>query len=323
MRVAVTGGAGCIGSDLAAALLARGERVTAIDNLSSGKYEHIAGLLDQPGFEFVEADLLDPATLDGVLASGVDMVYHLAANPDVKFVPGEATDKDLRQNTLCTYQVLEAMRRHGVKRLAFSSTSAIYGICAKQPIAEDQAPHPISLYGATKLSCEAMIGAFQHLFDMDCWIFRFANVVGPKVRKRGRTVIGDFIDHLRHDPTRLRILGDGRQAKSYLLAEECVEAMLFAVEHTPAGMHTYNLGCDDSLSVNRIAAMVTSAMGLSGVAYEYTGGEGGWLGDVPRFRLDVSAINRLGWRARYNSEEAVALAIEASLAGARETVCKP
>lgn len=322
-RIVVTGGAGCIGSDLAAALVERGARVTVIDNLSSGKWEHIAGLVGRPGFRFVEGDLLDPASLDAALAGGdVEMLYHLAANPDVKFALGDATDKDLRQNTICTYNVLEGMRRHGVRRLAFSSSSAVYGICERQPIAEDQAPRPISLYGATKLSCEAMIGAFQHLFGMDCWIFRFANVVGAKVRKRGRTVIGDFIEKLRCDPTRLPVLGDGRQAKSYLLSAECIEAMLFAVEHAPTGWHVFNLGCDDSLSVTHIAAMVAAAMELSGVRYEYTGGEGGWLGDVPRFRLDVSAINRLGWQARYNSEEAVALALEASLAAAREPVCR-
>jgi UDP-glucose 4-epimerase len=317
-RILVTGGAGCIGSDLAAALLNRGCRVTVLDNLSSGKREHMADVESRPGFQFVEGDLLDPATLDAAMA-GVEMVYHLAANPDVKFVAGDATDKDLRQNTLCTYNVLESMRRNGVRRLAFSSTSAIYGVCERQPIAEDQAPHPISLYGATKLSCEAMIGAFQHLFDMDCWIFRFANVVGAKVRKRGGTVIGDFIDKLRCDPTRLQILGNGRQAKSYLLAEECVAAMLFAVDHAPRGLHIFNLGGHDSLSVTRIAEMVADAMGLGGVEYECTGGEGGWPGDVPRFRLDVTAINRLGWSARYSSEEAVALAIEASL---RRATCR-
>jgi UDP-glucose 4-epimerase len=322
-RILVTGGAGCIGSDLAAALLARGHRVTVLDNLGSGKYEHIQALTPLPGFRFIEGDLLDPAALEAAI-EGVDMVYHLAANPDVKFVPGDPTDKDLQQNTIGTYRVLESMRRHGVRRLAFSSTSAIYGISERQPIAEGQSPRPISLYGATKLSCEAMIGAFQHLFDLHCWIFRFANVVGPKVRKRGRTVIGDFIDRLQQDPTRLRILGNGRQAKSYLLCEECVAAMLFAVEHAPPGLQVFNLGCDDSLSVERIAGMVSAAMGLRGVAYEFTGGEGGWLGDVPRFRLDVTAINRLGWRARYNSEEAVALAIEATLAAApREPACRP
>jgi UDP-glucose 4-epimerase len=326
-RILVTGGAGCIGSDLAAALLDRGKEVTVIDNLGSGKYEHIEDRLSLPGFRFIEGDLLDPAALEAAM-EGVAMVYHLAANPDVKFVPGDPTDKDLQQNTICTYLVLESMRRHGVRRLVFSSTSAIYGISERQPIPEDQSPRPISLYGATKLSCEAMIGAFQHLFGLDCWIFRFANVVGPKVRKRGRTVIGDFIDKLQRDPTRLQILGNGRQAKSYLLSEECVAAMLFAVEHAPPGLHVFNLGCEDSLSVERIAGMVSAAMRLGSVAYEFTGGEGGWLGDVPRFRLDVTAINRLGWRARYNSEEAVALAIEATLTSTlrnapREPACRP
>jgi UDP-glucose 4-epimerase len=323
-HILVTGGAGCIGSDLAQALLDRGCRVTVADNLSSGKLEHIAHLLDRPGFRFVEGDLLDPATLDAALTGGdgaVETVYHLAANPDVKFAPGDATDKDLRQNTICTYNVLESMRRHGVHRLAFASTSAIYGICERQPIAEDQAARPISLYGATKLGCEAMIGAFQHLFGIDCWIFRFANVVGPKVRKRGGTVIGDFISKLRRDPTRLQVLGDGRQAKSYLLSAECVEAMLFAVEHAPRGLNVFNLGCHDSLCVTNIARMVAAAMGLSGVQYEYTGGEGGWPGDVPRFRLDVSAINRLGWRAHCSSREAVARTIEGSLL--RDTTPSP
>jgi UDP-glucose 4-epimerase len=318
----ITGGAGCIGSELAEALLNRGCQVTVIDNLSSGKLEHIEHLIKHPGFRFIEGDLLEPATLDCVFASAgvrVEMVYHLAANPDVKFVLGDATDRDLRQNVLCTYNVLESMRRNGVRRLAFASTSAVYGICDRQPIAEDRAAHPISLYGATKLGCEAMIGAFQHLFGMDCWIFRFANVVGPKVRRRGGTVIGDFMAKLRRDPRRLVVLGDGRQAKSYLLAEECIEAMLFVVEHAPRGWNVFNLGCDDSLSVTRIAGMVAGAMGLTDVQYEYTGGEGGWRGDVPRFRLDVGAVNRLGWRARYNSEEAVALAIEAMIA---EPVCR-
>ncbi|HLN02361.1 MAG TPA: SDR family NAD(P)-dependent oxidoreductase [Bryobacteraceae bacterium] len=312
-RVVVTGGAGCIGSDLAARLLARGAQVTVVDNLSSGKWEHIKELADHPKFRFVEGDLLSRELLDSVM-NRAQMVYHLAANPDVKFTYGDATDKDLYQNTICTYNVLESMRQHGVSRLAFASTSAIYGISERQPIPEGAPAHPISLYGATKLSCEAMIRAFQHLFQMDCWIFRFANIVGPKVRKTGRTVIGDFVANLIEGPSRLRILGDGRQAKSYLLSEECVEAMLFAVDHAPRGLHVFNLGCNDSLPVTRIAQMVVRAMGLDGVRFEYSGGEGGWPGDIPRFVLDVTAINRLGWRARHTSEEAVAQAIQATLA---------
>jgi UDP-glucose 4-epimerase len=314
-RVLVTGGAGCIGSDLATRLVERGDEVIVLDNLSSGKEEHIAPLTGRPNFRFVRGDLLDCAALDAAI-NGVEIVYHLAANPDVKFEPGGSTDKDLRQNTLATYNVLESMRRHGVRRIAFSSTSAVHGIVEKLPIAEHAPTRPISLYGATKLGCEGLICAFQHLFEMDAWIFRFANIVGPKVRKVGRTVIGDFIDRLRQNPARLRILGDGRQAKSYLLSEECVDGMLYAIAHAARGMHILNLGCDDSITVRRIADMVVAAMGLSKVEYDFTGGEGGWLGDVPRFTLDVTAMKRLGWQARHNSEQAIAVAIRASLTDA-------
>ncbi len=321
-RILVTGGAGCIGSDLAGTLLSRGHEVLVLDNLSSGRDEHIEPLRGNPRFQFVHGDLLDFDLIRKAVC-GVDMVYHLAANPDVKFTVGDSTDKDLKQNVICTYHVLESMRREGVKRLVFSSTSAVYGISETQPISENSPTRPISLYGATKLSCEAIIGAFQHLFEMDCWIFRFANIVGSKVRKSGRTVIGDFIDKLRRDPSRMEILGNGRQAKSYLLSEECVDAMLFAVDEAPRGLHVFNLGCDDNLSVRRIADMVVEAMGLKNVQYEFTGGEGGWPGDVPRFVLDVTAINRLGWRARHNSEEAIALAICSTLAkDGREETCK-
>ena len=319
-RILVTGGAGCIGSELAAELLRRGACVTILDNLSSGKFEHVEPMLGDERLCFVEGDLLDRDALDRAM-HGVDTVFHLAANPDVKFVPGDATDKDLKQNTVATYNVLESMRENGVRRLAFASTSAVYGISEIQPIPEDAPAHPISLYGATKLGCEALIGAFQHLFDMQCWILRFANIVGPKVRKTGRTVIGDFVTRLSEDPTRLRILGDGLQAKSYLLSEECVAAMLFAVEHSPGGV--FNLGCTDSLPVHRIAQMVAGAMGLENVRFEYAGGEGGWPGDVPRFLLDVTRINRLGWRARHSSEQAVRIAIESTLgATAPEVSCR-
>ena len=322
-RALVTGGAGCIGSDLAGRLLDLRYAVTVLDNLSSGKQEHIQPFLSRSGFRFIEADLLD---FDAVLAAvaGMDIVFHLAANPDVKYVHGDATDKDLKQNTICTYHVLESMRRRGVRRLAFSSTSAVYGISDRQPIPEDQACRPISLYGATKLSCEGMISAFRNLFEMDCWIFRFANIVGPKVRKAGKTVIGDFIDKLRRDPSRLPILGNGLQAKSYLLSEECVDAMLFAIQHAPSGLQIFNLGCNDNLSVRRIADMVVAALGLPDVQYEFTGGEGGWPGDVPRFVLDVSAINSLGWRAKHTSEEAIAVAIQSSVAEESQVrSCKP
>jgi UDP-glucose 4-epimerase len=308
----VTGGAGCIGSDLSAALLARGDRVTVVDNLSSGKREHIERYAGEQRFRFLEGDLLD-AEICGRAARDQDIVYHLAANPDVRFEPGDPTDKDLSQNTIATYNVLEAARKAGVGRFVFSSTSAVYGISEVMPIPESYSGHPVSLYGATKLGCEALISAFGGLFGMQCWILRFANIVGAKVRKKGRTVISDFIHRLRENPRRLTILGNGLQEKSYLHASECIEAMLFVVDRAASQHNVYNLGCTDTLQVNRIAEMVVDAMGLRTVKFEYTGGEGGWLGDVPRFRLDVSRLNKLGWTARHNSEEAVAMAIDAVL----------
>jgi UDP-glucose 4-epimerase len=308
MRVLITGGAGCIGSDLARALVQHGNQVLVYDNLSSGCLEHLEGLTACPDFRFIEADLLDFAALE-LHMRGIDAVWHLAANPDVKFTPGEATDKDLQQNTIATYNVLECMRRNGVATLAFASTSAVYGMTSRLPIPEDDPCRPVSLYGASKLACEGLISAFQHLFGWRCSIFRFANIVGGKTRKRGATVISDFVRKLLADPRRLEILGDGNQAKSYLLSRECVDAMLFVAAHAPEPLAVYNIGCNDSLSVNRIAQMVEEAMGLRHVRHEYTGTEGGWPGDVPRFILDPAKINRLGWRARHNSEQAVAEAV--------------
>lgn len=312
-RVLVTGGAGCIGSELCAALLARGHDVVALDNLSSGKREHVAGLTADPRFRLVEADVLDQAALDAAL-DGVEFVYHLAANPDVRFADS-APDRDLKQNTLATAALLDAMRRKGITRLAFSSTSAVYGNSPVQPIPESQACRPISLYGATKLACEALISAHAHLFGLRAWVFRFANVVGGKVRKTGKTVVSDFIAKLRTDPRRLEILGNGKQAKSYLLVGECVGAMLHVVDRTADEFNLFNLGGEDWLSVTRIAEMVVEAVGLSGVEFAYTGTEAGWAGDVPRFRLDVSALAALGWRAKHTSEEAVASAIRDIVAG--------
>jgi UDP-glucose 4-epimerase len=306
--ILITGGAGCIGSDLAETLVRRGENVVLFDNLSSGRMEHIKPLLSSSNCRFIKADLLDLEAVQSAMR-GIHTVYHLAANPDIRFVPGDATDKDLRQNTIATYHVLEAMRSEQVGRIIFASTSAVYGLSNGRPIPEDFPARPISLYGATKLGCEGLIRAFQHLFGFKAWIFRFANIVGRKTRKKGRTVISDFIAKLDANPRRLEILGDGKQAKSYLLSRECVDGMLFAVANAQSGLNVFNLGCNDQVTVDEIARRVVARMGLHDVQFVYSGGEAGWLGDVPRFLLDVTAINRLGWRAKINSAEAVETAI--------------
>jgi UDP-glucose 4-epimerase len=312
MRMLVTGGAGCIGSDLAAELIARGHDVVVFDNLSSGTLEHLGSLLDNERLKFVEGDVLDAPAVDTVMG-GMEFVWHLAANPEVKYQPGDATDKDLRQNTIATYHVLDSMRRHGVPRLGFASTSAVYGISEVLPIPESYCGKPISLYGASKVACEALIASFSHLFGIRAAILRFANIVGGKVRTKGRTVISDFIHRLAEDPRHLRILGNGAQEKSYLLSGECVQAMLFVAENAPDPVAVYNIAGDDSITVRRIADMVASAMGLNNVQYSFTGTEGGWPGDVPRFVLNVRKLNALGWKARHNSGEAIQIAIEAGL----------
>jgi UDP-glucose 4-epimerase len=312
MHSLITGGAGCIGSELAATLLDRGQRVTVLDNFSSGKHEHIAPLLPNPHFQLVETDLLDTQALPPAL-TGVETVWHLAANPDIRYTPGDPTHKDLQQNTLATHNLLEAMREAGIARIAFASSSAVYGVQRKLPISEDAACRPISLYGATKLGCEALLSAFSNLFDMEVWVLRFANMVGPKIRKTGGTVIGDFVHRLREDPTQLRILGNGRQAKSYLTTRECVEAIIHVVENAPEQYAVYNVSGNDSATVTRIAELVVEAMGLRGVRFSYTGGEGGWPGDVPRFTFDTARINALGWRAKLSSEASLTEAIQATL----------
>jgi UDP-glucose 4-epimerase len=304
MRVVVTGGAGCIGSELAAALVKRGEKVVIYDNFSSGRREHIAHL----PCTVIDGDLLDRPTFARA-ATGADFIWHLAANPDVRFAAG----RDLEQNVVATHNVLETAREYGIRGLAFTSSSAVYGVSETQPIPETHPPRPISVYGATKLAAEALVSAYAYMSGGRAWIFRLANIVGPKVRAQGRTVISDFVAKLRDNPARLEILGDGWQAKSYLSSAECIEAMLFAVEHATEPVNVLNVGGADSLTVVRIAEMVVEAMGLRGVEFVFTGGEGGWPGDVPRFRLDASALERLGWRARQGSEDSVRDAIRATL----------
>lgn len=312
MTAMVTGGAGCIGSELVAGLLRQGIGCIVYDNFSSGKMEHLEPLAHDPKLRVVEGDVLDLEQLTSAM-QGVDFVWHFAANPDVRYKHGDPTDKDLRQNTIGTYNVLESMRLNGAKDLVYASTSAVYGICETLPIQEDQPLVPISLYGASKAACEALIASFGHMFGIRGRIFRLANIVGGKTRKHGTTVISDFIRKLRDQPLKLEILGNGRQTKSYLLVSDCIEAMMSAVQRTSRMFDVYNLGPKDSISVNSIADIVVREMNLGPVAYRYTGTEGGWLGDVPAFELDVSALKRLGWEAKYTSEEAVTIAVREML----------
>ncbi len=299
-RYFVTGGAGFIGSHLVDRLVERGG-VTVYDNLSSGRREFLEHHLDRGDFNFIEADLLDFDTLKEAIG-GHDMVFHLAANPDVR-AGITATDLDLKAGTIASYNVLEAMRWNKIKRLVFTSSSTVYGDAGITPVAEDYGPlEPISLYGASKLGGEGLISAFCHLFGMRGWIFRLANIIGPRLT---HGVIFNFINRLKENPGQLEILGDGRQQKPYLHVDDCLDGMLLAMEKSGEPLNVFNLGPASSTSVVAIAGVVVAAMGLKGVAFSYAGGDRGWAGDVPQVRFDAGAMSRLGWKPRYSSDQAV------------------
>ena len=305
MRVFVTGGAGFIGSHLVDALMGKGYVVTVYDNLSSGRMDFIEHHIGKKNFSFIEADLLDQKKLRECL-EGYDVVFHLAANPDVRL--GVEKPDVAKQDIIATYNLLDVMRLKNVKRIVFSSSSTVYGETPPIPLSEDYGPLlPISVYGAAKLASEGLVSSFCHTFDMQAWIFRFANVVGLRCT---HGVIFDFINKLRKNPKELEILGDGRQRKSYLYVSDCVDGMLFGFENAKDQINLFNLGSDGATEVNRIAEMVVDEMKLGDVRFKYTGGKRGWKGDVPRFQFDISKIKKLGWMPRYDSDDAVRMAIE-------------
>jgi UDP-glucose 4-epimerase len=304
MKILVTGGAGFIGSHVVDRLMAEDHELFVLDNLSSGDEHFIAAHLGKPNFQFHQLDLVHEEITG--LFEGVEEVWHLAANPEVR-LGAENTYVHLEQNVIATYNVLEAMRLHGVRRILFTSTSTVYGDAEQLPTPEEYPTIPISLYGASKLACEALIASYCHTFEMQAWIYRFANVIG---RRSGHGVIYDFIQKLRTNPVELEILGDGTQTKSYIYISDCIEAMRVGLQGAAdeERVHILNIGTDSMTSVTRIAELIAEAMNLT-PEFTYTGGKRGWKGDVPVMLLDASKLVALGWQQRYNSEEAVQKAI--------------
>jgi len=300
MKHFVTGGAGFIGSWVVDRLAKR-NYVTVYDNLSTGKEEFVAHHLGEHYFRFAKEDLLDLSTLTKEMKFH-DVVWHIAANPDIR--KGTASTKtDLEQNTIATYNCLEAARKNDIKEFVFSSTSTIYGKAKVLPTPEDYGPClPISLYGASKLACEGLVSAYAELYGIKGWIFRFANVVG---HRGTHGILVDLVDKLNDDPKRLEVLGDGKQRKSYLLVDECVDGMIYGWKHSREKLNYFNLGAADQTTVKDIVGILLEESRLKGVKVHYTGGEGGWKGDVPRFLLDTKKMARLGWKPKHTSEEAV------------------
>jgi UDP-glucose 4-epimerase len=256
--------------------------------------------------------VLDRKALDRAM-NGVDIVFHLAANPDVRL--GESDSQiHFQQNVVATQNLLESMRSAGVRRMVFTSTSTVYGDARTIPTPESYGPTiPISLYGASKLASEAMISGFCHTYDIRAVIYRFANVVGPR---SNHGVTFDFVNKLKKDPERLVILGNGRQKKSYTHVLDTIDAMIFGVENAQERVEVFNMGSEDYIDVVTVADIVTEVMGLEGVKYEFTGGvDGGrgWKGDVRVMQLSIERLKKMGWRPKYNSAESVRLTAESLL----------
>jgi len=308
----VTGGAGAIGSVLVRSLLDRASEVRIIDNLSSGRKEHLAPSRAGKEAKLFVADLKEPTSFRHVF-QGAGSVWHLAANPDIRKGMSDPSI-DLEEGTRATFHVLEAMRRADVPRIAFSSSSVVYGRPTVFPTPEEYGPLlPESLYGAAKLAAEGLISAYARSYGMTAHIFRFANVIGPNMM---HGILPDLFEKLRRDPTRLELLGDGRQAKSYLRTEDCVDAMLLVRDRTHEAVTLFNLGNVDRITVREIGEKVVAAHG-GRARIEYTGGERGWVGDVPQQLLAIARIQALGWKPRWNSAEAVDHTIQEMIGGHR------
>lgn len=300
MRAFVTGAAGFIASHLTDRLLAAGHEVIGFDNFSTGFPEFLAAARECPRFCLSEGDLLDCAAVVRAI-EGADFVFHLAANADVRFGPDHPR-KDLEQNTLATSNVLEAMRARGIQRIAFASTGSVYGEPEIFPTPED-APFPIqtSLYAASKLAAEGLISAYAAAYGFEAWIFRFVSILGERYT-HGH--VFDFYKQLLAHPDRLDVLGDGHQRKSYLYVQDCVDAALTAIQHSPEAVNILNLGTDEYCEVNDSIRWISERLGVS-PAIEYGGGRRGWVGDSPFIFLDCGRMRALGWKPKLSIREGI------------------
>ncbi|MDA8915097.1 NAD-dependent epimerase/dehydratase family protein [Alphaproteobacteria bacterium] len=305
MHYFVTGGAGFIGSSMTDRLLGLGHQVTVYDNFSTGRVEFLIEATKNQNFTLIKADLLDVEALK-LAMSGVDFVFHFSANADVRF----GTDhpgRDLEQNTIATFNVLEAMRANNVSKIAFSSTGSVYGEAQVIPTPED-GPFPIqtSLYGASKASGEGLIAAYCEGFGFQSWVFRFVSILGERYT-HGH--VFDFYQKLNTDPSRLVVLGNGKQRKSYLYIQDCLDAILLAVDKASEKVNIINLGVDGYCEVNDSIGWICENLDVK-PELEYTGGDRGWIGDNPFIFLDTKKIQSLGWEPKVSIREGVIKTVE-------------
>ena len=303
MRALVIGGAGFIGSHLCEALLEDGHEVACLDNFSLGNKDNLRQVQDKANFSLYALDASEGESLRAAFREiQPDYVFHLAANSDIR-ASAENPSVEYKNTYTTTYQILQCMREFGVKRLFFASTSAVYGD-KRDVLLDENTPNlpPVSYYGAAKLGSEALLSAYSYMNDLSTLVFRFPNVIGPHLT---HGAVYDFIHKLKKNPKELEILGDGRQTKPYIYVKDLIRAIMFFMDKVPQGVTIYNAGVEGASSVTGMADIICEEMGLHDVAYHYTGGEGGWKGDVPRFNYCLDKIHQAGWKAELNSDEAV------------------
>jgi UDP-glucose 4-epimerase len=311
MKYFVTGGAGFVGSHLVDRLVKENHEVTVYDNLSLGKKEFLQHHINNKNFKFIKGDILDFSFLMSCIKSS-DIVCHLAANSDI-IKSASQTRIDLEQGTIGTYNILESMKINNIDKIIYTSSSVIYGETDKLPINEDQGPlFPISMYGASKLACEALISAYCHNFKFKSWIYRFANVIGSRIT---HGAVLDFYNKLKLNSSLLEVLGDGNQSKPYIVVDDLIDGILFAFKKTQNKINYFNLGSEGSTNVKFIAETVLKILNLKKTKIIFKGGARGWPGDVSKVQLNINKLKELGWSPKYiKSDEACKKGIEIIIA---------
>jgi UDP-glucose 4-epimerase len=300
-KVLIFGGAGFIGSHLTERLIQEGAAVTVYDNLKTGRTDNLAQVWKHPGFRFIEADVSDRKKVDKTVP-GHEIIFHFCDDSDIRSA-AEHPDTFVEQNIMGLFYVLEAMRRNGIRVILFPSSTTVFGELAHPPASESHGPMmPLNLYGGAKLAAEGLISAWAHTYDFRAIVFRFVGIIGGRM---DHGVVHDFVRKLQKDPTQLEILGDGTQSLSFVLVDDCVEAMLFALDRTEKNCNLVHIGNVDQISINETAEVICQVMKLKGVKFQPTGGKVGWKGDVASNFIATETLTAWGWKPRHSSREAV------------------
>ena len=300
-KILIFGGAGFIGSHLTERLIQDGASVTVYDNLKTGRTANLSAVWKHPDFRFIEADMRERKKVEETVP-GHELIFHFCDDSDIR-TAAEHPDTYVEQNILGLFYVLEAMRKNEIRHILFPSSTTVFGELANPPASESHGPMiPLTLYGGAKLAAEGLISAWAHTFDFHAVVFRFVGIIGGRM---DHGVVHDFVRKLQRDPSQLEILGDGTQKRSFVLVDDCIEAMLFSLSKPGKPYNLVHIGNQDEISINAVGKMILQVMGLKNVELRYTGGKVGWKGDVTSNFIATETLNAWGWKPPRSSGEAV------------------